>query len=133
MGWGETPLNVQWVWPSAIPYGERLRALLGLTEAIACACRKRRSRGIRWRSASASSAGACRSCWLRPTVAGRRTPRSPGSPPWVCASAFDLATHDAYGKLMDRPTYDTYGPEYLGSDLGTLLEDPAFAPGPLPL
>ena len=28
VGWGETPLSVQWVWPSAVPYGERLDALL---------------------------------------------------------------------------------------------------------
>src|ERR1044071_6264711 len=26
-GWGETPLSVQWVWPSKRPYGERLDAL----------------------------------------------------------------------------------------------------------
>ena len=27
-GWGETPLSVQWVWPSSVAYGERLDALL---------------------------------------------------------------------------------------------------------
>ena len=26
-GWGETPLSVQWVWPSALPYGPRHEAL----------------------------------------------------------------------------------------------------------
>ena len=26
-GWGETPLSVQWVWPSAISYAERHEAL----------------------------------------------------------------------------------------------------------
>ena len=26
-GWGETPLSVQWVWPSAVPYQERHAAL----------------------------------------------------------------------------------------------------------
>ena len=26
-GWGETPLSVQWVWPSSLPYGERHEAL----------------------------------------------------------------------------------------------------------
>ena len=127
MGWGETPLNVQWVWPSAIPYGERLRALLGLTEAIACA----------WPEAAEPG----HPLEIGQRFVGRRLPEllaaanrsrpEDAAIPWlaalVCASAFDLATHDAYGKLMDRPTYDTYGPEYLGSDLGTLLEDPAFA------
>ena len=27
-GWGETPLSVQWVWPSSVGYVERLDALL---------------------------------------------------------------------------------------------------------
>src|SRR6185369_16175221 len=26
-GWGETPLSVQWAWPSLIPYGERHDAM----------------------------------------------------------------------------------------------------------
>jgi len=26
-GWGETPLSVQWVWPSSRPYAERAEAL----------------------------------------------------------------------------------------------------------
>src|SRR5215472_7583749 len=26
-GWGETPLSVQWVWPSSIPYDKRHTAL----------------------------------------------------------------------------------------------------------
>ena len=38
-GWGETPLSVQWVWPSPLPYEVRLRALQEfcdlLTEAYA--------------------------------------------------------------------------------------------------
>ena len=50
--------------------------------------------------------------------------------PWlaalVCASPFDIATHDSYGILMSRPTYATYGPEYLVPDLSTFLEDPIF-------
>ena len=28
IGWGETPLSVQWVWPSEVPYTERFDALL---------------------------------------------------------------------------------------------------------
>ena len=26
-GWGETPLSVQWVWPSSVSYGERHEAM----------------------------------------------------------------------------------------------------------
>src|SRR3984957_20789886 len=34
-GWGETPLSVQWVWPSQLSYEERHEALRALTVKIA--------------------------------------------------------------------------------------------------
>ena len=41
--------------------------------------------------------------------------------PWlaalVCNSAFDIALHDAFGRLAGRPVYQTYGPEHLACDL----------------
>ncbi len=36
-GWGETPLSVQWVWPSSIPYSNRHEALKDFTARL---CRK---------------------------------------------------------------------------------------------
>ena len=46
--------------------------------------------------------------------------------PWlaalVCASAFDLAVHDGYGVMNQVPTYQTYGKEFLSSDLSSFLE-----------
>ena len=33
-GWGETPLSVQWVWPSRISYDERLGALKAFSEVL---------------------------------------------------------------------------------------------------
>src|SRR6185369_13794712 len=46
--------------------------------------------------------------------------------PWlaalVCCSAFDLALHDAYGKLAGLPVYQTYGREFFESDLAAYLE-----------
>src|SRR6476661_6589991 len=38
-GWGETPLSVQWVWPSAVPYEERHQALKDLSLKLAKAWR----------------------------------------------------------------------------------------------
>jgi L-alanine-DL-glutamate epimerase-like enolase superfamily enzyme len=40
----------------------------------------------------------------------------------VCASALDLALHDAFGKLHEVPIYQTYGPAYLTNDLAHYLE-----------
>src|SRR5262245_10128744 len=33
-GWGETPLSVQWVWPSALSYEARLQVLMRFTEKL---------------------------------------------------------------------------------------------------
>src|SRR5881394_1720563 len=35
VGWGETPLSVQWVWPSSIPYEERHQTLLRFCKTLA--------------------------------------------------------------------------------------------------
>jgi L-alanine-DL-glutamate epimerase-like enolase superfamily enzyme len=39
----------------------------------------------------------------------------------VVASAFDAALHDAYGKAHGLNCYHTYGPDFLGHDLGHYL------------
>src|SRR5450756_1515027 len=36
-GWGETPLSVQWVWPSASSYDERYQELVALCADLATA------------------------------------------------------------------------------------------------
>jgi L-alanine-DL-glutamate epimerase-like enolase superfamily enzyme len=48
----------------------------------------------------------------------------------VCASAFDAALHDAFGKVHDLNCYHTYGPEFLSHDLGRYF-GPEFAGEPL--
>jgi L-alanine-DL-glutamate epimerase-like enolase superfamily enzyme len=44
----------------------------------------------------------------------------------VCASAFDAALHDAFGKAHGLNCYHTYGPDFLSHDLGHYL-GPEFA------
>jgi L-alanine-DL-glutamate epimerase-like enolase superfamily enzyme len=39
----------------------------------------------------------------------------------VCCSAFDLALHDAYGQLLQRPVYETYTGEFMSRDLAAFL------------
>ena len=39
----------------------------------------------------------------------------------VCASSFDAALHDAFGKLHGLNCYHTYGPDFLPHDLGHYL------------
>jgi L-alanine-DL-glutamate epimerase-like enolase superfamily enzyme len=46
--------------------------------------------------------------------------------PWlaalVCCSVFDLAVHDAFGRILERPVYDTYNSQWLSRDLADYLE-----------
>ena len=127
VGWGETPLNVQWVWPGSLTYAERLQALCDLTETIARAWPATGQPGHPLEIGHRFITGR-----LPELLAEANRTRPADAPiPWlaalVCASAFDLATHDAYGKLMGCPTYATYGPDHLASDLAAFFDDPAFA------
>ncbi len=122
-GWGETPLSVQWVWPSALSYRERHDALKDFCLTL----------GEAWAGFQA---------WGHPLEVGKafqdyvlpdllietnaRRGEAAGAMPWlaalVCCSAFDLALHDAYGMLHGQPTYDTYHAGFMNADLGDLLE-----------
>ncbi len=121
-GWGETPLSVTWVWPSAIPYSERLAALQALCESIA----------RHWPAFDASGTSLelghafLKSELPRLLAAANASRPSAAHIPWlaalVCASVCDQALHDAYGNLLHRPTYATYGSDLASQDLGAFLE-----------
>jgi L-alanine-DL-glutamate epimerase-like enolase superfamily enzyme len=128
-GWGETPLSVQWVWPSTLGYEERNQALRSVCLRIA-------------RAWLATSAGA-----LHPLELGHRflqddlpklasahndaeragTEHVPWLAALVCASAFDLALHDAFGVVNSVPAFDTYNSQYMSSDLSEFLKPAAGA------
>jgi L-alanine-DL-glutamate epimerase-like enolase superfamily enzyme len=126
-GWGETPLSVQWVWPSAIPYQERHEALkqfcIELTDLWA---------GVRSRGHPLELGHEFQETVLRGWLEGfnQRGRRGKEPMPWlaalVCCSAFDLALHDAYGNLHGRPTYETYNAQFMNRDLAYYLRP---APG----
>ena len=134
-GWGETPLSVQWVWPSPSPYAPRHEALKLFCEFL-------------------TKAWANFADWGHPLELGHdftelllprlredfnasflesgRSLRSSApaeAMPWlaalVCCSAFDLALHDAFGNLHGWPTYATYGAEFLHRDLAAFLQPAA--------
>ncbi|NBX34148.1 hypothetical protein EBR16_02090 [bacterium] len=106
-GWGETPLSVQWVWPSTLSYAVRLRALEEfcdlLTEAYAQfpASGHAMEIGHDFLEAVLPRLLASFNASLPPGV------RMPQLAALVCASAFDLALHDAYGVANEVPTYLT--------------------------
>lgn len=121
-GWGETPLSVQWVWPSAAPYEARRRALLDFAVELASAWTGFSGGGHPLEAGSRFQEEVLPDLWRRTNA--RRGGAEPL--PWLAAlvacSAFDIALHDSYGILLGRPTYRTYGPEHLAGDLGSYLE-----------
>ncbi|MBN1844883.1 MAG: hypothetical protein JW810_04310, partial [Sedimentisphaerales bacterium] len=121
-GWGESPLSVQWGWPSSISLRERAEAMeefcRRLTEAwaefdlwghplevglefIESRLDDLRARFNQQRGAAAEP---------MPHLAGL-----------LCLAPFDLALHDAYGILRGRDVYTTYNAEFLNADLSRHL------------
>src|SRR4051794_38953806 len=120
VGWGETPLSVQWVWPSALSYEARLEALKEFCVGLADL----------WSDLDPGDPmeigvdildGALKAAW-EGFNHGRRDEPMPWLAALVCNSAFDLALHDAFGVLHGVPTYETYNARYLNRDLSAYLE-----------
>jgi L-alanine-DL-glutamate epimerase-like enolase superfamily enzyme len=120
-GWGETPISVQWTWPSALSYEERHAALEKLCIALNEA----------WAAFDATGhpmeiGHAFQEKVLPRLLADVNAARAQGEPiPWlaalVCCSPFDIALHDAYGALLGQPVYETYTAEYMNADLARYL------------
>jgi L-alanine-DL-glutamate epimerase-like enolase superfamily enzyme len=122
-GWGETPLSVQWVWPSSLSYRERHAALKRFCVTLAKA----------WAAFEETAhpmevGDGFQKKVLPNLLADMNVERgSDAEPmPWlaalVCCSPFDIALHDAYGQLHQRPVYETYGPQFMNRDLSHFLK-----------
>ena len=122
-GWGETPLSVQWVWPSRLPVADRLNALVAFCQRLG-----RAYAGFGATGHPLDIGHAFLETELRPLLDAFNLERGPATEPlpWlaalVCASVFDQALHDAAGVLTQRPTYTLYGPDDLERDLSAYLE-----------
>jgi L-alanine-DL-glutamate epimerase-like enolase superfamily enzyme len=120
-GWGETPLSVQWVWPSALAYETRHVALKDFCRQLAKAWMGYRCRG------HALADGHSFQQMILPKLTAAQQQESKETPvPYlaalVCNSPFDLALHDAYGRLLGKPIYDCYNADLLESDLTNFLQ-----------
>jgi len=121
VGWGETPLSVQWVWPSALPYEERHTVLKEFTIQLA---------GLWSKFDESGHAFEIGHRFIDHTLPAAletfNTARAGKEPmPWlaalVCCSAFDLALHDAFAIANDRPVFATFGPDLMPHDLTQYL------------
>ncbi|HEU5118318.1 MAG TPA: hypothetical protein VFT74_16995, partial [Isosphaeraceae bacterium] len=110
VGWGETPLSVQWVWPSTQPYEARHGVLKRLCARLVEGWAHLDAWGHPLEVGHAFTETVLPR-YHEETQADARASAGSGLP-WLAAlvtsSPFDLALHDAFGRLLDRPTYQTY-------------------------
>ena len=130
-GWGETPLSVQWAWPSSLEFQERCDAMQlfcsapgGLAEAWAKLDRQGHPIELGYFFVES----------MLPDLLdrlnhqrGERAEPMPWLAALVCCSAFDIALHDAYGQLLGKDVYSTYNAEFMNVDLADFLQ-PAWVP-----
>jgi L-alanine-DL-glutamate epimerase-like enolase superfamily enzyme len=121
-GWGETPLSVQWVWPSALSTEVRLEAMKRCVLKLAEAWSRFDGKG------HPVEVGHDFTEEILPTVlAGLRSEMAQVQSPMphlaalVCSSPFDIALHDAFGRLHEVPIYQTYNQRFMSRDLEASL------------
>jgi L-alanine-DL-glutamate epimerase-like enolase superfamily enzyme len=126
VGWGETPLSVQWVWPSSLTYDERHEALKAFCIELASAWRKFGESG------HAMEVGYDFQDKALPRLLAafnkkRKGREMPYLAALVCLSVFDIALHDAFGVVNDVYVYDTYNARYMNRDLSKFIAPAAGA------
>ncbi len=120
-GWGETPLSVQWVWPSSLSYEQRHQALKDFCLRLAESWATFDVAGHPIEVGHAFIEGPL--CRLLKAFNAERPDAE--SMPWlaalVCCSAFDLALHDAYGVVHRTPVYEMYSSAFMNWDLAAFI------------
>ncbi len=118
-GWGETPLSVQWVWPSAVPYSDRHAALIGFCKVLKEAWLDFNEFGHPMELSHSFQEHVLHSRQDEFNAArGEPMPYLAGL---VAASVFDQAIHDAYGIRHNIDIYKTYNQQFMSQDLGQFL------------
>ncbi|MCK5861124.1 MAG: hypothetical protein KAH38_01475 [Candidatus Hydrogenedentes bacterium] len=126
VGWGETPLSVQWVWPGVLPYEERHEVLKAFCVQLTAAYVRFECSGHPMEIGYAFLESQ-----LPDLLQQFNLTRSGREIPWlaalVCCASFDIALHDAYGMLHECPVYDTYNGEWMNADLAAFITSAADA------
>lgn len=121
-GWGETPLSVQWVWPSDMAYAPREASIIEFTKTLCQTWAQRDDTGhpieLAWRFIEDG---------LHPLLDTHNAVANTAEPmgqlaALVAFSALDIAAHDAYGRLHGVDIYDTYNADYMNLSLDAMIQ-----------
>ena len=121
VGWGETPLSVQWVWPCALSYEERHEALKAFTLKLAKAWAEFDVAGHPIEVGHAFIQSVLPKLLEEFNAEGHASQPMPWLAALVCCSLFDIACHDAYGQLHGLPVYETYNERFMTADLSEFI------------
>lgn len=123
-GRGETPLSAAWAWPSGT-------LSFGLREGMMCRFCEMLDAEYTVEDADPMTAGYGFIEEKLPSLLKRFNTENRCAMPYlaalICASAFDIALHDAWGLAHGVPTYRTYNRDFMAHDLGWFFHDPEFA------
>jgi len=119
-GWGETPLSVQWVWPSQLSCQQRCDALQDFCRELCRTWAEFDGTGHPIEVGSDFIDGKLPSL-LDDFNAKRSGEAMPRLAALVCCSAFDIALHDAFGQLLQKDIYSTYTREFMNRDLAAFI------------
>lgn len=118
-GWGETPYSIGWAWPSDLPYAEREKAMNDFAALLATDLKGFETIGHAIEIGQAYQKQ--RLTTLRESFEETNGVRLPYLAALVALSPFDVALHDAYGKLHDVDVYTTCNAQYMNDDLAAYL------------
>ena len=104
-GWGETPLSVQWAWPSTLSVAERQDAMIRFCKELTTALSQADVWGHPLEIGHSFLQTLLPALRLRFNEGADPSRRIPLLASLVCLSAFDIALHDAFGVLHDCLLY----------------------------
>lgn len=122
-GRGETPLSVGWSWPADLSFLYREQVMLDF-------CRTLAEEYKVDDTTDPMSAGYEFLTQKLPEIHARfnkeHKVEMPHLAALICASAFDIALHDAFGIAKTRNCFKMYNALYMDHDLAWFFNDPAF-------
>lgn len=119
-GWGETPLSVSWVWPSTLSVAMRAQRMRDFSILLASRLVQSDLRGHPMEIGQDFIHGILASATQEANAAAGGDPM-PYLGSLVAFSAFDIAVHDAYGRLHERDIYATYNSDFMSRDLAAFI------------
>jgi L-alanine-DL-glutamate epimerase-like enolase superfamily enzyme len=122
-GWGETPLSVAWVWPGSLGYSYRQSRLQDFCVSLRDVWKHIAYSGHAMEIGHRFVHNELVSLWNEENEGYGEVEKMPWLAALVCDSLFDLALHDAYGKVHGVDSWETFNENYMNHDLAWFYDE----------